>query len=114
MALCYIRLEVYKHILEQEWVSALDSRTPTDPVPVAPERPAPSVDVLVLPQRGQALLIGAEVQPPVQDAGRVRGLDQPAAEQGPVDEVPRGHDAGAVSRDGGDRVCDLGLEGVDV
>lgn len=31
-----------------------------------------------------------------------------------MDEVLRGHDAGTVGGDGGNRVCDLGLEGVDV
>lgn len=31
-----------------------------------------------------------------------------------MDEVRRGHDAGAVGRDGRDGLRDLGLEGVDV
>lgn len=31
-----------------------------------------------------------------------------------MDEVLRGHDVGAIGGDGGDRVSDLGLEGVDV
>lgn len=92
----------------------LGSRAPADPVPIAPERAPPAVDVVVLPQRCQPLLVGAEVQPPVQDAGRVCRLDYPTADQGPVDEVLGGHDAGAVGRDGGDGVGDLGLEGVDV
>lgn len=94
--------------------NSLDGRAPPDPVPVAPERAPPPVDVAVLPQRREPLLVRVKVQPPVQDARRVGGLDETAAEKGPVDEVRRGHDAGAVWRGGGDGLCDLGLEGVDV
>lgn len=94
--------------------NSLDGRAPPDPVPVTPKRAPPPVDVAVLPQRRQPLLVRVKIKPPVQYARRVRGLDETAAEKGLVDEVRCGHDAGAVGRGGGDGLCDLGLEGVDV
>lgn len=89
----------------------LDSGTSANPVPIAPERTPPSVDVVILPHWGQALLVSIEIQPSVQDTGRVRGLDQATADQSSVDKVLGRHDPGAA---GGDGLCDLRLEGIDV
>jgi len=84
----------------------LDSGASANPVPIAPERAPPSVDVVILPHGGQALLVSIEIQPTVQYAGRVRGLDQTTADQSPVDKVLGRHDPGAAGDDG---LCDLGL-----
>lgn len=78
--------------LEQERLHVLHRRTRADPVPVAPERAPPAIDVVVLLERCKALLVRVKVQPPIQDPGRIRGLNQPAANQGPVDEVLCGDD----------------------
>lgn len=84
------------------WASA-------DPVPVTPKRAPTAVNIVVLSERGQSLLIGVEVQPAIQDTGCVSGLKEPAANQGPVDQVLHGYDTGAISRDGSDRVCEIRL-----
>lgn len=88
-------------------------RTSTNPVSIAPERAAPAVRVVILPQGRQTLLVSIEIQPTVQDTGRVRRLDKAAADQSPVDEGLGGYDPGGASG-GGRGLCDLRFEGIHI
>lgn len=65
----------------------LDGWSPANPVSVALIWAMAAVDVVVLAKRSQALLVRGEVQVSVQDASRVRGLEVPASDQSPVEEV---------------------------